>query len=182
MAKKETAIVIHDEIIMSKIYFIRGQKVMLDSDLAELYQVETKALKQAVKRNIEIFPEHFMFEMTEEELRNWRSQFVTSNSDKMGLRYKPFCFTEHGVLQIANVLRSGRAKQMSIRIIEVFVKMREILTSNTELRLAIEEIKKKTINNTKNIELVFQYLDELLEKKHNPKPRTLIGYKIRKKK
>lgn len=106
---------------------------------------------------------------------------MTSNSDKMGLRYKPYCFTEHGVLQIANVLRSGRARQMSIRIIEVFVKMREILTSNTELRLEIEYIKRKLDNHDKNIELVFQYLDELLEKKENPTLRTQIGYKIKKK-
>ncbi len=181
MAKKETAIVVHDDVIMNKIYYIRNQKVMLDKDLAELYEVETKVLKQAVKRNVDIFPEHFMFEMTEIELNNWRSQFVTSNSDKMGLRYKPYCFTEHGVLQIANVLRSGRARQMSIRIIEVFVKMREILTSNTELRLEIEYIKRKLDNHDKNIELVFQYLDELLEKKENPTLRTQIGYKIKKK-
>ena len=188
MANKETALMIPDEVVMSKIYFIRGQKVMLDRDQAELYEVETKVLKQAVKRNIDIFPKHFMFEMTKDEFANWRSQFVTSKEDKQGLRYEPFCFAEHGVLQLANVLRSKKARQMSIRIIEVFVKLQKILSDNTELRLAFEEIKKKTENNTKNIELVFQYLDELLEKKENPKPipkqkpRTQIGFKIKKKK
>ena len=94
---------ITDPLIESKIYLIRGQKVMLDFDLAEMYGVANKALKQAVRRNIERFPEDFMFEMTDEELTNWRSQFVTSNSLKMGLRYKPFCFTEHGVLMLSSV-------------------------------------------------------------------------------
>ena len=85
------------ESIISKIVFLRGEKVLLDRDLAELYGVKTKALKQAVRRNIERFPDDFMFELTKEEFENWRSQFVTSNSDKMGLRYKPMAFTEQGV-------------------------------------------------------------------------------------
>ena len=84
-----------DEIVVNKIYLIRGQKVMIDRDLAELYGIETKVLKQAVKRNINRFPEDFMFELSLHEFENWRSQFVTSNSDKMGLRYSPFVFTEH---------------------------------------------------------------------------------------
>jgi hypothetical protein len=120
--------------------------------------------------------------MTEEEFLNWRSQFVTSNADKMGLRYKPFCFTEHGVLQSAKVLKSNRAKQMSIRIIEVFIKMREMLVDNLELRLTIEKLEKKTENNSKNIEIVFKYFDELLERKENPKPRKQIGFTTAKKK
>jgi hypothetical protein len=182
MAKKATSLTIPDETVMNKIYIIRGQKVMIDRDIAELYDVETKALKQAVKRNMDIFPEHFMFEMTDDEFTNWRSQFVTSNADKMGLRYKPFCFTEHGVLQSANVLKSSRAKQMSIRIIEVFVKMREMLLDNTEIRLAIEKLERATENNKKNIELVFHYIDELTEKKENPELRKQIGYKLPKKK
>ncbi|MES2592583.1 MAG: ORF6N domain-containing protein [Bacteroidota bacterium] len=182
MAKQTTAITIPDETVMNKIYIIRGQKVMIDRDIAELYDVETKALKQAVKRNMDVFPQHFMFEMTDDEFKDWRSQFVTSNSDKMGLRYKPFCFTEHGVLQSATVLKSNRAKKMSIRIIEVFVKMREMLLDNTELRLAIEKLERSTENNKKNIELVFQYIDELTEKKDNPELRNKIGYKLPKKK
>jgi len=180
MAKKEPGIMIADETVMSKIYVIRGQKVMLDKDLAELYEVETKALKQAVKRNLDIFPEHFMFELTETEFGNLRSQIVTSSWG--GQRYLPYVFTEHGVLQLANVIRSGRARQMSIRIIEVFVKMRQMLTDNTELRLEIEYIKKKVDNHGKNIELVFQYLDELLEKKENSQSRPQIGFALPKKK
>lgn len=178
MVKKETAIPIPDETVMNKIYLIRNQKVMLDSDLAGLYGTETKKLKQAVKRNMDIFPAHFMFELTEKEFDSLRSQIVTSNIGRGGARYLPMVFTEHGILQLANVVRSGRAKKMSIRIIEVFVKMREMFTDNTELRLDIEQIKHKLGNHSKNIELVFQYLDELLDKKNDPKPRTQIGYRI----
>jgi regulator of replication initiation timing len=175
MAKMAATLAIPDEIIMQKIYYIRNQKVMLDRDLAELYEVETKALKQAVKRNIDIFPKHFMFELSQGEFDNLRSQTVTSSWG--GQRYLPYVFTEHGILQLANVLRSQKARQMSMRIIEVFVKMREMLADNTELRLEIEHIKNKLDNHGKNIELVFQYLDELLEKKENPKPRPEVGYK-----
>jgi regulator of replication initiation timing len=153
---------------------------MIDRDLAELYGVETKALKQGVKRNADIFPAHFMFELTQKEFDILRSQIVTSRWG--GERYLPYAFTEHGVLQLANVLKSKRAKQMSIRIIEVFIKMREMLSDNLELRLEIEHIKKKIDNHGKNIELVFQYLDELVEKKENPPQRKQIGFIVPKKK
>jgi hypothetical protein len=148
-----------DEVLMNKIYMIRGLKIMLDRDLAELYGVETKRLKEQVKRNRERFPVDFMFELTDSEFTNWRSQFATSNSDKMGLRYKPFCFTEHGVLMLSSVLNSTKAIQVNIQI-------------------TLEEIRKKTENNTKNIEVVFQYLDELIEKTEEQEPRTQIGFKI----
>lgn len=183
MEKKETALIIPDEIVMNKIYVIRGQKVMLDRDLAILYGVETKQLKRQVNRNIERFPKDFMFEMTKEEFENWRSQFGTSNSsDKMGLRYAPYVFTEHGVLMLSSVLNSPKAIQVNIQIMRVFTRIRQALTDNTELRLAIEKLEKKTDNNTKNIEVVFQYVDELMEKKEKPKPRKQIGYRLPKKK
>ena len=119
---------IPDEIITSKIFSVRGQKVMIDKDLAELYQVETKYLKRQVKGNIERFPEDFMFEMTKEELKNWRSHFVTSNSsDHMGLRYAPYVFTEQGVAMLSSVLRSPRAIAVNIRIMRMFTKMRQAL-------------------------------------------------------
>jgi phage regulator Rha-like protein len=156
---------IADDLVLSKIYIIRNQKVMLDRDLAELYGVETKVLKQSVKRNLKRFPVDFMFEMTEIELKNWRSHFVTSNSDKMGLRYFPFCFTEQGVAMLSSALNSEKAIEVNIQIVRVFTKIRQALTDTTELRLAIEEIRRKTENNTKNIELVFQYLDEFIDKK-----------------
>lgn len=170
--------IIPNEVIISKIYFIRNQKVMLDSDLAELYQVETKRLKEQVRRNINRFPNKYMFELTEKEYDLLRSQFATSNQKRGGNRYLPMVFTEHGVLQLSNVLKSTRAEKVSFIIIDVFVKLREMVFDNAELRLAIEEIKKKTENNSKNIELVFQYLDELLQKTKEPEIRKQIGYKI----
>ena len=135
-------ITIPDEIITSKIYFIRGQKVMIDRDLAKLYNVETKQLKRQVRRNIERFPEDFMFEMNKEEFQDWRSQFGTSNpSDKMGLRYSPMVFTEQGVAMLSSVLNSKRAIEVNIKIIRIFTKLREMLTDNLSLKLDIEEIK-----------------------------------------
>ena len=105
---------ITDEAVMSKICYIRKEKVMLDRDLAELYGVETKVLKQAVRRNIDRFPSDFMFEMTKAEFADWRSQFVTSKSDRMGLRYKPMAFTEQGVAMLSSVLKSNRAIHVNI--------------------------------------------------------------------
>jgi len=105
MVKKDKELMVPDELVMNKIYFIRGQKVMLDRDLAELYGVETKRLKEAVRRNAGRFPEDFMFEMSLDELENWRTQFATSNSEKMGLRHPPFCFTEQGVAMLSSVLK-----------------------------------------------------------------------------
>jgi hypothetical protein len=181
MAKKENALIIHDEKIINQIYYIRGHKVMLDRDLALLYHVETKRLKEQVKRNIERFPKHFMFELTKEEAEVSRSQIATLKRGE-NIKYLPYAFTEHGVLMLSNILKSKRAIAVSIKIIDVFVKLREALANNTELRLAIEKLEKKTHNNSKNIEVVFQYLDELIEKKKDTKPRKQIGYKVPKKK
>ena len=157
-------ITIPDKIITNKIYLIRGQKVMLDRDLAQLYNVETKQLKRQVRRNIERFPEDFMFELTKQENENLRSQFGTL---KHGLhsKYLPFAFTEHGILMLSSVLNSPTAIKVNIQIIRVFIKIREMLTDNLNLKLEIEEIKRKLSNQNKSIELVFGYLDELLEKK-----------------
>ncbi|BFP41156.1 ORF6N domain-containing protein [Flavobacteriaceae bacterium GF1] len=166
---------IPEEVVISKIYFIRDLKVMLDRDLAELYQVETKQLKRQVRRNIDRFPEDFMFELDKEEFQNWRSQIGTSS--RGGIRYAPMAFTEHGVLMLSSVLNSKRAIAVNIQVMRIFTKLREMLTDNLNLRLEIEGIKKKLADQTKNIELVFSYLDELVEKKENPKPRNKIGYK-----
>ena len=167
-------IAIPDEIITNKIFLIRDQKVMVDRDLAELYGVETKYLKRQVKRNTDRFPEDFMFELTKEEFANWRSQFVTSNSsNKMGLRYAPYVFTEQGVAMLSSVLNSPKAIAVNIKIIRVFTKLREMLFNNKDLLLRMEKIERKLSSQNKNIELVFQYLDELIEKKE--KPITKIG-------
>ena len=169
-------ITIPDEIITNKIFLIRDQKVMVDRDLAELYGVETKYLKRQVKRNTDRFPEDFMFELTKEEFANWRSQFVTSNSsNKMGLRYAPYVFTEQGVAMLSSVLNSPKAIAVNIKIIRVFTKIREMLFNNKDLLLRMEKIERKLSSQNKNIEIVFQYLDELIEKKE--KPVTKIGYK-----
>ena len=166
-----------EELISNKIYFIRNQKVMFDRDLATLYGIETKRLKEQVKRNISRFPEDFMFEFSKSEFENWRSQFATSNSEKMSLRYLPMVFTEHGVLMLSNVLSSDKAIQTNIQIMRIFSKVRQMLLDTTDLKIDIMQIQKKLENHDKNIELVFSYLDALTEKKEDVKPRKKIGYK-----
>lgn len=173
----EKEIVLSEELISNKIYFIRNQKVMIDRDLATLYGIETKRLKEQVKRNLSRFPEDFMFELSKEEFENWRSQFATSNSDKMGLRYAPMVFTEHGILMLSSVLNSDKAIQTNIQIMRLFSKVRQMLLDTTDLRIDMLQIQKKLENHDKNIELVFSYLDELSDKKENEQPRTKIGYK-----
>jgi hypothetical protein len=123
-AKDRESLVPADQ-IETAILLLRGQKVMLDRDLAVLYGVETKVLKQAVRRNIERFPPDFMFELTKGEFENWRSQFVTSRGDRMGLRYAPMAFTEQGVAMLSSVLRSRRAVQVNIEIMRAFVRLRQ---------------------------------------------------------
>jgi S-adenosylmethionine synthetase len=166
-----------EETISNKIYFIRGQKVMLDRDLALLYGIETKRLKEQVKRNRNRFPEDFMFELTKIEFENWRSQIATSNSAKMGLRYLPMAFTEHGVLMLSSILNSDKAIQTNIQIMRIFTKVRQMLLDTTEIKVDIQQIQKKLENHDKNIELVFSYLDELTEKKEDDSERVKIGYK-----
>jgi hypothetical protein len=166
-----------EETISNTIYYIRNQKVMLDRDLAVLYGIETRVLKQAVRRNITRFPEDFMFELSKIEFENWRSQFVTSNSEKMGLRYAPMAFTEHGILMLSSVLNSDKAIQTNIQIMRIFTKVRQMLLDTTEIKIDILQIQKKLENHDKNIELVFSYLDELNEKKETESDRVKIGYK-----
>lgn len=174
---KTGGLIILDEVISEKIYVIRGQKVMIDRDLAKLYGVEAKRLKEAVRRNANRFPSDFMFEMSQKELENWRTQFASSNSAKMGLRHLPFCFTEQGVAMLSSVLNSEMAIKVNIQIIRIFTKLRKALADNIELRLEIEQIKKKLNNHDQNIEVLFSYLDELVEKKDNSQEREQIGYK-----
>ncbi|MES2133387.1 MAG: ORF6N domain-containing protein [Bacteroidota bacterium] len=171
--------IVPDEIVMNKIYVIRGQKVMLDRDLAELYKVETKQLKRQVKRNIERFPDDFMFELTSLEYESLRSQIGTLKRGEHS-KFLPSVFTEQGVAMLSSVLNSTQAISVNIQIIRIFTRIRQMLTDNTELRLDIEKIKKKLDNQDKNMEIVFRYLDELLEKKEKPKPkRQAIGYKTK---
>jgi hypothetical protein len=171
---------IPDEIIINKIYLVRGQKVMIDRDLAELYGVETKRLKEAVKRNIERFPEDFMFEMTKEEFANWRSQFATSKSDMLGLRYAPFCFTNLGVPQLSTVLKSKRAIMVNLQVMRVFNKMQEILLTHKDILLKLEQLMKNDTEQDKKIMLIFEYLKQLEETKQQQSEqaqRKQIGFK-----
>jgi hypothetical protein len=164
-----------EETISNKIYFIRNQKVMLDSDLALLYGVETKRLNEQVKRNETRFPLDFMFQLTGTEFHNLKSQVATSSWG--GTRKLPFAFTEHGVLMLSSVLKSDKAIQTNIQIMRIFTKVRQMLLDTTEMKIDILQIQKKLENHDKNIELVFSYLDELTEKKENENKRVKIGYK-----
>lgn len=177
MDSSENEILIPEEVIVTKIYLLREQKVMIDRDLAELYGVETKYLKRQVRRNIVRFPSDFMFEMTEKEFYNWRSQFVTSNQDKMGLRYAPMVFTEDGVGQLSTVLNSERAILVNIQIIRLFNKMRKILLTNKDILLKLEKLEQQVMQNTDDVRLVFEAIKKMLQPvpKEDRKP---IGYKI----
>ncbi len=173
---KVPAISVFEEKIISKIFLIRNQKVMLDRDLAEMYGVETKVLKQAVKRNRERFPKDFMFEMTEKELKNWRSQFVTSNSSALkGLRYNPFCFTEQGVAMLSSILNSTVAIKVNIQIIRVFGKMKEMLLSNSEILLKLEKLENDVKEDRRNVITIFEILRKLLTP--DPVPRRRVGFR-----
>ncbi|MCP2026423.1 hypothetical protein L1276_001567 [Flavobacterium sp. HSC-32F16] len=167
-----------EETISNKIYFIRGQKVMLDRDLALLYEIESRVLNQAVKRNLSRFPPDFMFQLTEIEHHSLRSQIVILKKGRgEHQKYLPYAFTEHGVLMLSSVLKSDKAIQTNIQIMRIFTKVRQMLLDTTEIKVDILQIQKKLENHDKNIELVFSYLDELTEKKENEVERVKIGYK-----
>ena len=162
--------------ITSKIYLIRNVKVMLDRDLAELYGVETKRLKEQVRRNIERFPEDFMFELTKNELGNWRSQFATSNQDIMGLRIPPFVFTEHGILMLSSVLKGERAIQVNIQIMRAFTQLRKMLSTHEDLKKKIESMEKKY---DQQFQIIFEAIKQLLAT--DEKPKKKIGYTVKEK-
>lgn len=167
-------ILIPDEVVMNKIYLIRGHKVMLDRDLAELYGVKAIRLREQVKRNAKRFPKNFMFRLKEKEVQDMVSQNAIPSKKHLG-GYLPHAFTEHGVLMLANILKSERAIAMSIRIIEIFVKLREVLLTHKDILLKLEQLEQKTVRQESDINLIFKYLKELL----NPKTEPLrkIGFK-----
>ncbi len=162
------------ERIESRIFLIRGQRVMLDSDLAKLYRVPTKVLKQSVRRNRDRFPDDFMFELTKHELEDWRSQFVTSKSQKMGLRYRPFVFTEHGVAMLSTVLNSKQAIAINIQIIRSFIKLRNLAMSDDVLLRRIEVLEK---NYDERFKVMFDALRRMYT---SDEEREEIGFKARK--
>ena len=165
---------IPDEVVMKKIYMIRGHKVMLDRDLAELYGVKAIRLREQVKRNKERFPENFMMQLTEAEVEDMVSQNAIPSKQVLGGAF-PYVFTEHGVLMLSNVLKSEKAIQMSIRIIEVFVKLREVILLHKDVSLLVEQVEKKLIKQDEKIEVLFTYLSKFIEKEEQP--RTEIGFK-----
>jgi hypothetical protein len=152
--------VIAEGAIVSKIYLIRGYKVMLDQDLAELYKVPTKRLNEQVKRNVGRFPGDFMFQLKEKEFENLRSQIATSSWG--GRRIMPYAFTEHGVLMLSSVLGSERAIKVNIRIMRIYTKMREVLMTNREILLKLEQVEKRVTKHDEDIQEVFKYLKQLL--------------------
>jgi phage regulator Rha-like protein len=162
------------ERIEKAILLIRGEKVMLDSDLAEIYGVETRILNQAVQRNINRFPSDFMFQLTAAEAQSLRSQIVTSNEGRGGRRYLPYAFTEHGALMLANVLNSERAAQTSVQVVRAFVKLRQMLASNAELARKLDAMEKKY---DKQFKVVFEAIRQLMSP---PEPkRREIGFHVK---
>ena len=169
--------IIPEEVVISKIYEKKKKKVMLDRDLAELYGVKPIRLREQAKRNIQKFPSHFMFQLTEKESEAMVSQNAIPSRQHLGGSL-PYVFTEHGILQLANVLKSERATQMSIKIIEIFVKMREMLLTHKDLLIEMEKIRKKVAGQDKKIQMIFNYLKKFI--KEQEKPREPIGFRQKK--
>ena len=174
MAKRIPELIIPDEVIMNKILLLRGKKVMISNDLAELYGVTPKRLNEQVKRNIKRFPKHFMFQLSEQE----KDKVVAICDHLQNLKFSPYLlyvFTEHGTVMLANVLNSERAIQASVRIVEIYIKMREKILTNKELLLKMEQLEKRVGSQDEKIVTIFQYLKKFIEIKE--KPRKQVGLK-----
>lgn len=171
-----------EEHIINKIYMVREQKVMIDRDLAEIYGVETKRLKEAIRRNINRFPPDFMFEMNVKEFENWRTQIASSKEDRQGLRYAPFCFTEQGVTMASCILNSERAVAVNIQVVRVFTKMRGILLTNKDILLKLEQLERRMLNqegktkkNEEDVQIIFNTLKKLINSPE--RSRRQIGFR-----
>lgn len=186
MAKKTTSIIEISpqslgEVISSpddiqrKIYTLRGVQVMIDRDLAELYQVTTSALNQAVKRNVNRFPNRYMFQLTAEEFAYWKSQIVITNSEKMGLRQRPFVFTEQGISQLSAVLRSQVAVEVSIRIIDAFVAMRHYITANAGMLQRIESLEEFKLETRQEFKSIGERFDEIMNRLDDGRLKAKMG-------
>lgn len=182
MRKKEQLSVIPDEIVLNKIYLIRGEKIMLDSDLAELYGVETRRLNEQVKRNSDRFPEDFMFRLTATEFKNLKSQIATSSWG--GRRKLPYAFTEHGVLMLSSVLNSDLAIKVNIQIMRIYSKIRNMLATHKDLLIKFEGVETKLAEHDDKIMLLFEYIKQFKKVKQQEseqKNRTKVGFKIQQK-
>ncbi len=164
------------ESLINKILVIRNQKVILDRDLANLYNVETRALKQAVRRNIKRFPKGFMFQLAKEEFNNWRSQTVMSKSEELGLRHLPFAFTEQGVAMLSSVLKSERAIEVNILIMRAFVKLREIISTHKKVADKLKELENKFKDHDYQITQIIQVINQLMTPPDPPKKK--IGFTL----
>lgn len=165
---------ISDDFLMNKIYILRGQKIMLDRDLAELYGTPSKRLREQVKRNLSRFPKNFMFQLTKGEIQIMVSQNAIPSLQHLGGTL-PYAFTEHGILMLANVLKSDKAIKMSVRIIELFVKMRELLSTHKDILLQLEKLEKQVGENSEDIYKIFTALKKLLDPERPPMEK--VGYK-----
>ncbi len=175
MTKKKADIAIPDETVISKIFIVRGKKVMIDTDLAELYGVPTKRLNEQVKRNMKRFPEDFMFQLTQEEKQGLIESYAHLNK----LKYSPnlpFAFTEHGAVMLASVLNSERAIEVNVQIVRIFTRMREMLLTHKDILLKLEKLERKAVQHDGDIKLIFKYLKELLDPPTEPMRK--IGFKL----
>ena len=173
------SLIISNKEIESKIYYVRSLKVMLDSDLAVLYDVETRVLNQAISRNIDRFPEDFMFQLTENEWKNLKSQNKTLSSWG-GRRKLPFVFTEHGILMLSSVLNSERAVKVNIQIMRVYVRIRELMMAHKDIISKLDQVERKQVEQDNNILLIFEYLKQFEETKRKElgqANRKRIGFK-----
>jgi len=164
------------ESVITKILVIKNQKVILDRDLAVLYGVETRALKQAVRRNIKRFPQDFMFQLSKKEFDNWRSQTVMSKADEKGLRYSPFAFTEQGVAMLSSVLKSDRAIEVNILIMRAFVKLREIISTHKKVEEKLKELESKLKEHDGKIIEIVRVINQLIAPPESSKKK--FGFTI----
>ena len=174
MAKSKNQLPVTDEIVMSRILVVRGKKVMIDRDLAELYGVTTKRLNEQVKRNAKRFPADFMYQLTAEE----KEEVVAFCDHLKTLKYSPqlpYVFTEYGAVMLASVLNSERAIEVNIRIVRIFTRMREMLQTNQEILLKLEQLERQVVQNNTDIGAIFAALKELLDPPAEPRPR--IGFR-----
>jgi hypothetical protein len=173
-----SSLAIPDEVLMNKIYLIRGQKVMIDSDLSELYGVETRRLNEQVKRNMPRFPEDFMFQLSENEYKNLMSQIAISSWG--GRRKLPYVFTEHGVLMLSSVLNSERAIKVNIQVMRIYVRIRELMMLDKNIVQRLETIERKLNGQDNKIKVVFDYLkqfEHIKQQESKQRDRPRIGYK-----
>lgn len=175
MPAKELQLMVAEQKILNRIYVFRGQKIMIDEDLAYMYKVETKRLNEQVKRNIKRFPKDFMFTLSRKEYENLKSQNASSSWG--GRRKLPYAFTEQGVAMLSSILNTDIAIEVNIRIIRVFTKLKEYALTHKDILLQLGKLEKEVKGNTKDIENIFAVLKELLEKQARPTIRNRIGFK-----